>query len=145
MAQKQVYLGQLGQKQVHTKIKSKAHPTSHAIGPKRIVPVFRRTKPRYTWVCLLCLTFNCFLSFCSQSEALHTSTLRPPYECRRTGRPPPPSKRRHTSDTRVCLYTSAEIHRYDIRIPTCTMATDGSASAACEIEVGLIYPTMQTR
>ena len=91
MAQKQVYLGQLGQKQVHTKIKSKAHPTSHAIGPKRIVPVFRRTKPRYTWVCLLCLTFNCFLSFCSQSEALRISALCPPCECRRTGRPLPPS------------------------------------------------------
>ena len=96
-------------------------------------------------VCLLCLTLNCFLSFLSQSEALHSSTLCTPYESRRTGRPPPPSIRRHTSDTRICLYTSAEIHRDDIGIPTCTMATDVSASAACEIEVGLIYPTMQTR
>ena len=52
-----------GQKQVHTKIKSKAHPTSPAIGPKRIVPVFGRMKPRYTRVCLLCLTFNCFCRF----------------------------------------------------------------------------------
>ena len=32
---------------------------------------------------------------------------------------------------------------HDIRIPICTMATDGSASAASEIEVGSVYPTMQ--
>ena len=44
--------------------------------------------------------------------------------------------------TRVCLHTSAEIHRYDIRIPICTITTDGSASAASEIEVGSVYPTM---
>ena len=60
LGQKQVYLDQLGQKQVHAKIKSKAHPTSPAIGPKRIVPVFGRTKPMNTGVCLLCLTSNCF-------------------------------------------------------------------------------------
>ena len=34
-----------GQKQVHSKIKSKAHSTSPAIGPKRIVPVFGRRSP----------------------------------------------------------------------------------------------------
>ena len=43
----------------------------------------------------------------------------------------------------ICLYTSPEIHRYDIRIPICAMATDGSASAASEIEAGSINPTMQ--
>ena len=43
----------------------------------------------------------------------------------------------------ICRHTSAEIHRYDIRIPSCTMATDGSASAASEIKEGSIYPTMQ--
>ena len=32
--------------------------------------------------------------------------------------------------------------RYDIRMLICTMATHGSASAASEIEVGSIYPTM---
>ena len=30
------------------------------IVPKRIVPIFGRMKPRYTRVCLLCLTFKCF-------------------------------------------------------------------------------------
>ena len=43
----------------------------------------------------------------------------------------------------ICLHTCAEIHRYDIRIPICTMATDGSASAASEIELGSIYPTIR--
>ena len=69
------------EKQAHSKIKSKAHPTSPAIGPKCIVSVFGPIKPRYTRVCLLCLTYNCFWSFLSQSEALHSSTLCPPYEC----------------------------------------------------------------
>ena len=36
-----------------------------------------------------------------------------------------------------------EIQRYDLRIPICTMATNGSASAAPEIEEGSIYLTMQ--
>ena len=36
------------------------------------------------------LDFQLYLSFYSQSEALHSSTLCPPYECRRTGRSPPP-------------------------------------------------------
>ena len=51
---------------------------------------------------------------------------------------------RHTSNTRICLRTSAlEIRTYDIRTPIYTiMATDGSTSAAPEIEVGSIYPTM---
>ena len=55
------------------------------------MPVFGQIKPKYTRDCLVCMTFNCFLSFFSQSEALYSSTLCPPYECRRTGRPPPPS------------------------------------------------------
>ena len=88
---KQVNLDRLGPKTGAFQIKSKAHPTSPAIGPKRIVPVFGLMKPTYTRVCLLSLTFNCFLSFFSQSEALHSSTVCAPYECRRTGRPPPPS------------------------------------------------------
>ena len=31
---------------------------------------------------------------------------------------PPQSTPRHTSNTRICLHTSAEIHRYDIRTDT---------------------------
>ena len=52
----------------------------------------------------------------------------------------------YTSHTRICLHTSAEtryIHTYDIRIPICTMAADCGASAASEIEVGSIYPTIR--
>ena len=36
----------------------------------------------------------------------------------------------------ICLFTSAEIHRY-------AMAADGSASAASDIDAGSIYPTIQ--
>ena len=58
--------------------------------------------------------------------------------------PSTPHTTRHTSNTRICLHTSAEIHPYSImRIRTRTMATDGRASAASEIEVGSIYPTTQ--
>ena len=45
---------------------------------------FGQIQPRCTRVCLLCLTFNRFLSFFSQSEALHSSTLCSPNECQRT-------------------------------------------------------------
>ena len=58
------------------------------------------------------LIVNCSLSFYSQSEALHSSTLCPPYERRCTG--DPLHLPRHTSSTRICLRTSAETHRYDI-------------------------------
>ena len=34
-----------GQKQVHSTIKSKVHPASPAVGPKRIVPVYARSSP----------------------------------------------------------------------------------------------------
>ena len=105
--------------------------------------------------CLLCLTFNCFLSFFSQSEALHSSTLCPPYECRCTGGPPstlhtPHHAVRathvpgmylptHTPPPR-CTHTR-HIHTW---IPICIiMATGSSASAAPAIEIGSIYPTMQ--
>ena len=49
---------------------------------------------------------------------------------------------RHTRNTRIRLRTSTET-RYNIRIPICTLTTDGCASAASEIEVGSIYPTLQ--
>ena len=60
-----------GQKRVRFKFKPKAHPTSPAIAPERIVPVLGRIKPRHTRVCLLYLTIDCFSSFFSQPEALH--------------------------------------------------------------------------
>ena len=110
------------------------------------VPIFGRIKPRYTRVCLLCLTFNCFLSFFSQSNK---PSIVPPYAPRTNAsvridplHPPHPTPRR-TSNKRICLHTSAEIQRYDMRIPICTMATNGSASAASEIEEGSFYLTMQ--
>ena len=53
--------------------------------------------------CLLCLTSHGFLSFFSQSAILHSSTLGPLNECRRTERPPPHLTPRHTSNTRTCL------------------------------------------
>ena len=87
--QKQVYLLRLGPKTGNSKIKYKTHSTSPAMFQSALYLFWGRTKPRYTRVCLLCLTFNCFLSFFSQSETLHSSTLCPPYECRRTGRPLP--------------------------------------------------------
>ena len=73
--------------------------TSPTIGPKRIVPVFGRIKPRYTRVCLLCLTFNRSLSFFSQSkrpsivapDAPHTNA-----DLRRDHFHPPHPTPRHT-------------------------------------------------
>ena len=51
-------------------------------------------------------------------------------------------KPRCTSNTRICLQTSAEIHTYYTWIPSSTVATGCSASAAAEIEVGSICPMM---
>ena len=100
----------------------------------------------YTRVCLLCLTFNCFCRFLANQRP----SIIPPYLCPPIrmptcgGKPfhPPHLTPHHTSNTRICLHTSADTHRYDIRTLICTMATDGSASAASEIELGSIYPTM---
>ena len=39
--------------------------------------------------------------------------------------------------------TYVPTHTTYLRIPICAMATDGSGSAASELEVGFIYPTMQ--
>ena len=92
------------------------------------------------------LGFQPFLSFFSQ---LKRPSGVPPYaphtnaNVRGDSLHPPHPTPRHTSNTRICLHTSAEIQRDDIRMPTCTMATDGSASAASEIEEGSIHPTMQ--
>ena len=113
------------------------HATSLAFGPNRNIPVFGRIKPRYTRVRVLCMTFNCFLSFFSPSEILHSSTLCPPYECRRTGRPLPQTlntPHHAIRATYASAYTPPPIYvhtRYDIRIPICTMATDGSACVCC--------------
>ena len=98
---------------MHPTIKPKAHPTSPVIGPKRIVPVFGRIKPGYNRVCLLCLTFNFFLSFFCQSEALHSSTLWAPYERRRTGRPPHPTP--HTTPYEEHTYPPTHFHRDTIQ------------------------------
>ena len=109
---------------------------------------FRRDEAhRYTRVRLLWLTFNSF--FCRFLDIGRPSIvpLCPPYEnadVRGDPLHPAHRTRRHTSNnTRICLHTSAEIHRYDVWMPICTMATDGSVSAASEIEVGLINLTMQ--
>ena len=63
-------------KQVRTKIKSKTHPRTLPLVDNVCIS---RRKRRHVRVCLLCLTFNCFLSFRSQSEILHSSTLYAPY------------------------------------------------------------------
>ena len=102
-------------------------------GPDRIVPDYHygRIKPRYTRVCLLCLMINRFYIPHTNAE-VRGDPLHPSH--------PTP---RHTSNTRICLHTSAEIHTYDTLMPICTMATGGSVSAASEIEEGSICPTMQ--
>ena len=101
-----------GRKQVHYKIKSKVHPTSPAIGPKRIVPVFGRIKPRCTRVCLLCLTFNCICRFIANQRPSIVPPYVPHTNADGRGDPLHPSHPtpRHTSNTRTCLHTSAEIH-----------------------------------
>ena len=93
------------------------------------------------------LDFQLFLVVSQPIEnPLYSSNLCPPYECQRTGDPlhPPHPTQPHTSNTRICVHTSAEIQRYDMRITTVvgTMATNGSASAASKIEEGSIYLTM---
>ena len=46
--------------------------------------------------------------------------------------------------THVTAYTPPPRYdTHDVRIPIFIMVTDGSASAASEIEVGSIYPTLQ--
>ena len=50
------------QKRVQPGIKSKIHPTSHAIGQKQIVPVFERKGRTYICKWLLCLV-GCFQPF----------------------------------------------------------------------------------
>ena len=80
---------------------SKAHPTSPVIGPKRIVPVLGRIKPRYILALLLCLTFNCFWSFLANQRpsivtpyAPHTNAdvrgdpLHPPHHAMRATHEP---------------------------------------------------------
>ena len=94
-----------GQKQVRYYIKSEAYHASPAICPERIAPYFCRITPRYIRVGLLNLIFNRFLSFLSLPYAPHTNA-----EVRgdplHSSRPKP----RHTSNTRICLHASADIH-----------------------------------
>ena len=89
-----------GRNQVHSKIKSKAHPTSPTIGPKRIVPDFGRIKPRYTGVCLLCLTFTCFLSCLAKRGAVHSSTVRLRWVIQGNNTITPPCAPRTNADVR---------------------------------------------
>ena len=101
-----IYLVRLGPKTgtFKNQVKSAPYHTSPAIGPKRIVPVLGRIKPRYTRGFLLRLTSSCFCHFFSRS---------PPCECRRTGSPPPPSTSHtphHTSNTCICLHTACLLY-----------------------------------
>ena len=86
--QKQVYPVRLGPKTgtFWNQVKNAPHEPCH--WSKSHSNCFCRVKPRRTRVCLICLTFNCFLSFFSQPEMFHSSTLCPLYECRRPVRPP---------------------------------------------------------
>ena len=96
-------------KMVNAKIKSKMNHASYAIGPKRIVPVFAQIKPRYTRVCLLCLTFNCVLSFPSNQRP----AIVPPYAPHANAdlRGDPLQQHTYTRTLiKTCLHTSAEIH-----------------------------------
>ena len=101
----------LAQKQTHSTIKSKSHPASPAICPKRIVPVLGRIKPTYTRFCLLCLTLSCFFSSFLPNQR---PSIVPPYaphtnaDVRGDPLHPPQPTPRHTSNTRICLRTSAE-------------------------------------
>ena len=129
-----------GRTQVRSEIKSKVHHASPAIGPEYVVPYLGRIKPRYTRVGLLCLIFNRVCPFLTNQRP----SIVPP--CARmawfgdplhSSHPTP----RHTSNTRICLHASAEIHTYDTWMPICTMATCGRASAVSGIDVGSICPT----
>ena len=100
-----------GQKHVHCKIKSKAHSTSPATGPKRIASVFRRIKPRHARVCLHCLTVFCrFL-------VNQRSSMVPPYAPQLNadvrGDPltyPPHPTLRHTNITRISYTPRPRYH-----------------------------------
>ena len=98
-----------GRTQVRSEIKSKVHHASPAIGPEYVVPYLGRIKPRYTRVGLLCLIFNRVCPFLTNQRP----SIVPP--CARmawfgdplhSSHPTP----RHTSNTRICLHTSAQIH-----------------------------------
>ena len=135
-------------KKVHAKIKPKAHPTSPAIGPSRVVLEFGRIKPRHTQVYLLCLAFNCF--FCHFDQM---TSIVPPYaphtnvDVRRDRLHPPHPTPRCTCNARMYVYAYTPpprcIDTTFPRILICTMATDGSAADASKIEIGSIYPTME--
>ena len=146
--QKQVYLVRLGPKTgtYYNQVKSAPYQPCRS---KAHCTCFWRIKLRYTRVCLLSIDFQLFFFVFSQSEALHSSTLCPPYGCRRTGGPPPPSTPRTTPYEQHAYlpthFRRATYIRYaDTNLHHGHMATDGCASAASEMEVGSIYPTCIT-
>ena len=105
-----VYLVRLGPKQVHSTIKSTTHPTSPTIVQKCIGYFFGPIKPRYTRVCLMCLTLKRFLSFLSNRRPSIAPSYTPDTNADVRGDPlqPPHPTPRDTSNTRICLHTSAE-------------------------------------
>ena len=60
LAKKRYIWSILGQNQVHIKTKYKTHARSPAVRQPHIVPAFGLKWARYTWICLLCRSFNCF-------------------------------------------------------------------------------------
>ena len=103
-----------GQKHVTLKSCKKRSPRALPLVYNNALRMFCRIKPRYTPGFVydsLRVTFNCFLSFFRQSEALHSSILCPLYECLRTGKPPPPSTSHtmpHPQHTYLCERTALE-------------------------------------
>ena len=95
-----------GQKQVHTLNQVKNAPHESCDWSRPHCTCFCLFKPQVHLSLSTLLGFQLFFVVFSQSEALHSCTLCPPYKCRRTGRPSPPfapRTPRHTSDTRICL------------------------------------------
>ena len=134
-----------GQNQVHFKIKSKAYPTSPAIGPEHVVPVFGRYKVQVYPSLSTLLSFQLFVfPFVANQRPFIVPPYAPHTNANVRGDPlhPPLPTPCHTSNTRICLPTIAEIRHTDTK---CTMAKDGSASAAPNGEVASINPinTMQ--
>ena len=147
-----------GRKEVRLDEKSNTHPTSPVIGPKRIVPGFGRLSLVQSALYLVLAGYSpgtpdlvylaCLPTVFCVLLANHRPSNVPPYspytntDVR--------GDRLHTPNhaTRAAhMYSSNPLPRHgdiDIQMPICTMARDSSsASAASEIEVGAIYPTMQ--
>ena len=135
-----------GHKQVLSKIKSKTHSTSPAIGPDEAhCTCFGAEKAQVHPTLSTLLDVQPF--FC-RFLANQRPSIVPPYAPHTyagiRGDPLYPSAS-HTTPCEQHMYLTSNLRRdrYDIQVPICTMATDASASAASEIEVGSICPKMQ--